>query len=88
MGESIIPMPKRVETPEVDDGTARAVGREVASIVTYHLSVLDREDRLESGTGEWRQSFMDDAADRLDTAQGSVLRTLHMAVDERYFAIL
>lgn len=88
MGESIIPMPKRVATPEVDDLTARAVGREVASIVTYHLSVLDREDRLESGTGEWRQSFMDDAADRLATAQGSVLRTLQMAVDERYFGIL
>ena len=81
-------MPKRVTTPEVDDLTAKAVGREVASIVGYHMSVLDREDRLESGTGEWRQSFIGDAAERLATAQGSVLRTLQMAFDTRYFVIL
>jgi DNA-binding HxlR family transcriptional regulator len=81
-------MPKRLATPEVDDLTARAVGLDVAGIVRYHMSVLDREDRLESGTGEWRQSFMGDSADRLATAQGSVLRTLQMAVDERYFVIL
>ena len=88
MGESTIPMPKRVETPEVDDLTARAIGQEVAGIVRYHMSVLDREDRLESGTGDWRSSFMGDATDRNATARGSVLRTLQMAVDERYFAIL
>jgi DNA-binding HxlR family transcriptional regulator len=81
-------MPKRAETPEPDDLTARAVGLEVSGIVKYHMSVLDREDRLESGTGDWRSTFMSDADDRLATAQGSVLRTLQMAVDARYFVIL
>ena len=88
MGESIIPLPKRVATPEADDLTARALGREVASVLRYHMSVLDREDRLESGTGDWRSSFIGDADARLATAQASVLRTLQMAVDERYFVIL
>lgn len=81
-------MPKRVTTPEADDLTARAIGLDVAGIVRYHMSVLDREDRLESGTGVWRSSFIGDAAESLATAQSSVLRTLQMAVDERYFVIL
>lgn len=88
MGESIIPLPKRVETPQVDDLTARAIGLEVAGIIRYHMSVLDREDRLESGTGDWRSAFMGDSTDRSVTARGSVLRTLQMAFDARYFVIL
>ncbi|MEN8238822.1 MAG: hypothetical protein ABFR53_06420 [Actinomycetota bacterium] len=81
-------MPKRVDTPEVDDLTARAIGLDVAGIVRYHMSVLDREDRLESGTGDWMSSFVGDAAGRKGTARDSVLRTLQMAVDQRYFTIL
>ena len=88
MGEATIPMPTRVDTPEVDDLTARAVGLDVAGILRYHMSVLDREDRLESGTGDWRGSFLGDAAQRQATARQSVLRTLQMAVDVRYFTIL
>jgi DNA-binding HxlR family transcriptional regulator len=81
-------MPKRVKAPEVDDLTARTVGLDVAGIVRYHMSVLDREDRLESGTGAWRESFTGDADAGLATARESVLRTLQMAVDTRYFVIL
>jgi DNA-binding HxlR family transcriptional regulator len=81
-------MPKRVATPDVDDLTARAVGLDVAGIVRYHMSVLDREDRLESGTGDWRTAFLGDRDERRATARQAVLRTLQMAVDARYVPIL
>ncbi len=88
MGESALPTPVRMQSAVEDDATARALGLDVAGIVKYHMSVLDREDRLESGTGDWRTAFLGDAAERQATARGSVLRTLQMAVDVRYFVIL
>lgn len=52
------------------------------------MSVIDREDRLESGTGEWLSSFRADAGDREAVAEESVLRALRMASDATNFRIL
>ncbi len=88
MGESIIPLPSRVQRGGTEDLAARAIGLDVAGVLRYHMSVLDREDRLESGTGEWRSSFLADRPQRDQAVRESVLRTLQMAVDSDYFGIL
>lgn len=53
-----------------------------------HLAVIDREDRLESGTGTWRAGFLGDSTQREAAAEGSVLRALRMASDATNFRIL
>ncbi len=88
MGESVIPMPERAGAPTQPDDAARALGLDVAALLRYHASVLDREDRLESGTGTWRETYLGDGAQRRRTARESVLRSLQMATDGRYFGIL
>ncbi len=57
-------------------------------MLRYLVSVIDREDRLEVGTGEWKASFTADAdaADRSVTE--SVLRSLRLAAEPANFAIL
>jgi len=81
-------MPERVGEPMKESRTGHALGLDVAGLLRYHASVLDREDRLESGTGEWRESYIGDRAERRRTARESVLRSLQMATDARYFGIL
>jgi DNA-binding HxlR family transcriptional regulator len=88
LGESVIPMPKRAGEPPGESHAGRVLGLDVAGILRYHASVLDREDRLESGTGAWRESFLADRAERRATARQSVLRSLQMATDVRYFGVL
>jgi DNA-binding HxlR family transcriptional regulator len=88
LGESVIPLPTRAGEAKGESHAGRALGLDVAGILRYQLSVLDREDRLESGTGAWRESFLADRAERRATARESVLRSLQMATDARYFGIL
>ncbi|GBE24071.1 marR family protein [bacterium BMS3Bbin02] len=88
MGESILPLPERVDPPPEEAFIARAIGLDVAGVLRYQIAVLDREDRLESGTGVWRTSFMSDRATRTDAVRESVLRTLQMALNGSYFPLL
>ncbi len=53
-----------------------------------HMSVIDREDRLESGTGDWLDSFRGEPGERKSAARESVLRALRMASDATNFSIL
>jgi len=52
------------------------------------MAVIDREDRLESGTGEWKAGVLADSDARLEAAESAVLRALRMAADATNFSIL
>ena len=66
----------------------RTLGESVGAMVRYLVSVIDREDRLEVGTGEWKASFtVDDEARRASVTE-SVLRSLRLAAEPVNFAIL
>lgn len=88
MGESVIPMPSRIDTGSSDDRVAQAIGLDVSGVMRYQMAVLDREDRLESGTGSWKATFDTDNEARGRAVRSSVLRTLRMAFDAEYFDIL
>jgi hypothetical protein len=81
-------MPERVDDAPDDDLAALAIGLGVAGMLRYQIAVLDREDRLESGTGDWREDFAGDADKRRDAAGASVLRAVQMAVAGDYYEIL
>jgi len=82
------PVPVRIGGIGRDGVTARALGREVAAVVRYRMAVLDREDRLESGSGTWLASFRGDAAIRAATLREVTLRTLRIGFEERAFRLL
>lgn len=86
MGERSIPLTIR-SAPE-EDLTARALGQDVAGMLRYQMEVLDREDRLESGTGTWKESFRSDHSSRELAARESILRTLQLASNPECFSIL
>ena len=88
MAEPRVPTPIRIERVPDDDPSASAIGLDVAGVLRYQMAVLDREDRLESGTGSWKASFVDDRAERHRAVRESVLRTFQMAVNREYFCIL
>lgn len=67
---------------------AEPLGVGVAGMLRYLAAVLDREDRLEAGTGQWKASFAADAADRRATVRESVLRALRIAVEPACYRIL
>jgi predicted transcriptional regulator len=81
-------MPERIDDAPQEDLAARAIGLGVAGMLSYQMAVLDREDRLESGSGAWREGFVGDADQRRAAARGSVLRAIQMAVASEYFEIL
>ncbi len=86
MGDGLIPL--HIQSAREDDPTARALGLDVAGILRYQIGVLDREDRLESGTGEWKVSFRSDATERHLAARESVLRSVQIASNPECFSIL
>ncbi len=88
MGESSLPTPVRMQSASNEDLSAQALGFTVAGVLKYHISVLDRENRLESGTGNWKDSFFSDRSDRERAVHESVLRTVRMAVSSEYYNIL
>jgi hypothetical protein len=45
-----ISIPLSIQGAREDDAAARAIGMDVAGVLRYQISVLDREDRLEAGT--------------------------------------
>jgi len=72
---------------EVADPGA-ALGHGVAGMLRHLMAVLDREDRLEAGTGDWLTDFSADEPGRARAVRASVLRALRMAVDPVGFTIL
>jgi hypothetical protein len=82
------PIPVSIGKPPEASVLASILGQSAADVLRLHLSVIDREDRLESGTGEWKAGLVADAAARGAAAEASVLRALHMASDASNFRIL
>ena len=74
--------------PDPVDGLSLILGQSAADILRLHMSVIDRENRLESGTGEWLSSFRSNADERVSASRESVLRALRMASDATNFRIL
>lgn len=76
--------------PEVTEiaSPATAVGLGVAAMLRHLIAVLDREDRLESGSGEWLARFRADEDAGREAVRQSVLRTLQLASDPINFEIL
>jgi len=87
LGDNAIPVSIGKQADPVD-ALAEVLGQSASDILRLHLSVIDREDRLESGTGEWLSSFRADRDDRESVARESVLRALRMASDATNFRIL
>ena len=80
--------PLQIRSAPEEDVTARAIGRDVAGVLRYQIAVIDREDRLESGTGDWKESFRADATSRDLAARESVLRTFQIAANPECYSIL
>lgn len=81
---------RREPAGEVDlpgDG-AEPLGRAAAGMLRHLISVLDREDRLESGSGDWLAQFRADEAALDGSVLESVLRTLRLAADSTNFRII
>lgn len=78
------------EAGEVTDqgDLAAPLGLGAAQTLSYLIAVLDREDRLESGTGEWLAKFRADTGASREAVREGVLRALGMAADPTNFHIL
>ena len=76
--------------PEAGPGSelGRHLGDSVGGMLRYLVAVIDREDRLEVGTGEWKATFAADPDARRRSVTESVLRTLRLAAEPANFAIL
>lgn len=76
------------KAPATSDELARILGESAAEVMNLYLSVIDREDRLESGTGEWLSTFKGEPGEQTAAARESVLRALRMASDATNYRIL
>lgn len=85
MPEIPVSIGARTAAPE---GPATVLGEGVAGMVRYMMGVLDREDRLEAGTGEWLGSISADRDALERSSRDSVLRALRMATEPRSFEVL
>ncbi len=87
MADTNIPFDSIRSAPD-EDPAARAIGEDVAGVLRYQIEVLDREDRLESRTGEWKQSFRGDAQAQRAAATESVLRSIQIASNPDCYRII
>ena len=67
---------------------AGTIGVAAAEMLTHLSAVLDREDRLESGTGNWLATFSADLDAKREAARQGVLRSLRIGLEETSFQIL
>lgn len=86
MGEGGVPL--QIQRAREEDLAARAIGLDVAGVLRYQIGVLDREDRLESGTGGWKSEFRSDSTEREIAARESVLRMMQIASNPECFSVL
>lgn len=88
MADDVIPVPVDPPRPAPRDASAAAIGHAAAGMLDYLIGVIDREDRLESGTGTWRSTFAADEAAAPEAVRSSVLRMLRLAAEAENFALL
>lgn len=90
MAESGVPVSigRRSDVDATDTDLGRRLGESVGGMLRYLVGVIDREDRLEVGTGTWRASFATDPEARHRSVTESVLRALRTAAEPANFAIL
>ncbi len=74
--------------PDPTGDAAESLGRGVAGILRHLVAVLDREDRLESGTGGWLEALRSDTDAHAEAVLDGVLRALRLAADTANFRIL
>jgi len=75
--------PTRRADPLVEDLAAG-----IAAMIRYRIAVVDREDRLEVGSGEWLAGFLADDDARAGAVRDVVLRALRIGLDPIEFRIL
>jgi DNA-binding MarR family transcriptional regulator len=80
--------PIHISRPAPPSATAQQLGIALAALVRYHAAVIDREDRLEAGTGTWLTEFRDDADSRSSAMRSAVLRALQLGFDDLNFRVL
>ncbi len=68
------------------DALARHLGEGSAALLGHLIAVADREDRLEAGSGEWKQRLGD--AETRQAARLSVLRALATSCIPSNFEVL
>ena len=88
MDDEVTPVPVDLPRRESVEPLGRAVGHAAAGMLDYLIGVIDREDRLESGSGTWRTEFARDDAAAPEAVRGSALRLLRLAADADNFALL
>jgi len=81
-------VPVSIRPTRTPDAAGASLGHDVAAAVRYHARVLDREDRLEAGTGMWLDGFRADPDERTTTLREAVLRALRLCSEPATFAIL
>jgi len=80
--------PIRISRPAPPNDTGQQLGVALAALVRYHAAVIDREDRLEAGTGTWLTGFRSDDASRSSAMRSAVLRALQLGFDDLNFRVL
>ncbi|HSL25966.1 MAG TPA: hypothetical protein VLA54_06745 [Acidimicrobiia bacterium] len=64
------------------------LGAAAAGVLEYLIQVVDREDRLESGSGRFREDLAADHDSRKRAVEEAVLRLLRLAADPLNYRIL
>ncbi len=89
MANRTIPISITPSPPAEPPGNlAAALGGATAAMLSYLIDVVDREDRLESGSGRFRDDLAADHGARRRAVEESVLRSLRLAADPLTFPIL
>jgi biotin operon repressor len=88
LAEEPVPVPIDIPRREPLEPIATSLGLAAAGMLDYLIGVIDREDRLESGTGAWRSGFAAEEGAAAEAVRSSVLRQLRLATDADNFAVL
>ncbi len=83
-----VPPPEEAGELTAPGDAAGPIGRGAAQTLQHLIAVLDREDRLEVGTGEWLDAFRSDGTAGEEAVREAILRALAMAADPTNFRIL
>lgn len=88
MVDEVVPVPIDIPRREPPNAAAVSIGRAAAGMLDYLMSVIDREDRLESGSGTFLSTFRADESAAPEAVRSSVLRLMRIATDAENFAVL
>ncbi len=86
MVEHVVPV--HIGRTRRNDRSAEEIAEGVAAMVRYRIAVIDREDRLEVGTGTWTSTFLADTAGRSEALREVTLRALQIGFDPVNFGVL